>query len=174
MLIGQYAIATLTEKLAMLSHLRKVEAFDSTPYCRKFETFDSTPYFREYGPVNTLYTVDSEDHDGSSPCGKFGGCRMFLCTEFEDMDADGTEVDIFAVEEHVADLDWWRESCDVCHKRISSKYAALRLPLVGGGWRGCYCSEECLKSIIPPNATALAVSVGRMLEQLQEIGIRQR
>jgi hypothetical protein len=42
---------------------------------------------------------------------------------------------------------WFTGSCDECGRRIQSKQCAIREPREGGGWRGCFCSFECLKKV---------------------------
>lgn len=156
-IINQYAISTISEKIKMLK--------DFIP----LSEFDCSSYFREFGPVNTMHSIKSEDHDITHPCGKFGGCRMFTCTEFEDDDGN---LDIMAIEEHTMFIDWWRKYCDQCHHRILKKHYSVRLPLLGGGWKGCFCSFDCMKQ--NSNDTTTNVMIGRIMEQLETIGIRER
>lgn len=42
---------------------------------------------------------------------------------------------------------WFTGSCDECGKRIQNKQCAIRQPREGGGWRGCFCSFDCLKKV---------------------------
>ena len=190
-LISQYAISTIIEKIAMLSHIKHIDIFDDIPI------------FREFGPVNTLYSVTDTALDPDHPCSKYGGCRMFTCTEFEQINTDGEEIDIMAIDEFhdhyestifeytpygqtekvseiitintigtpITQIDWFRKSCDICLKPISHKHHALRKPLLHGGWRGCYCSSCFKLTVTNPNE---AIMVGRVLEQLDVIGIRDR
>ncbi len=158
LLISQYAISTITEKIQMLEHLMNLPKFDDNPL------------FHEFGPVNTIYSPNSSLHDSNHECTKYGGCRMFLCKEFEQMHANGDEIDIMA--ENIYISDWFRKSCDLCLKKIKSRFHALRLPLKHGGFRGCYCSLDCMKPFIDNPITA--IMVGRMIEQLNTIKIRER
>lgn len=101
-------------------------------------------YFKIFGPSFPFYrdrTLSSDE--GSHPCSKYGGCRMFLCVEFEDEDDEENN------RENNPDLIYWfTGSCDSeeCAKRIREKHHAVRMPLFYGGWRGCYCSWKCAKS----------------------------
>lgn len=191
-LISQYSISTATEKIQILSAVTHIEPFDDTVI------------FREFGPVNSLYSVTDIIPDSNHVCTKFGGCRMLTCTEFENMYIDGEEIDIMAIDEYNDNIEysslvfnsgdtntpiieniqvttvgsssieyeWFRGSCDVCLKRILHKHHAIRQPLRCGGWRGCYCSFDCLKEhVFDP---IVAVMVGRIQEQLNVIGIRDR
>lgn len=190
-LISQYAISTIAEKIQMLSLVNPIEPFDDVAI------------FREYGPLNTIYTVSNAPLDPNHPCSHNGGCRMFTCTEFEQMLIDGEEIDVMAMDEYndhsesitieytpygqtekvveqinvttvgtpITQIEWFRKSCDLCLKPISRKHHAVRKPLLHGGWRGCYCAD-CLKlTVTDPNE---AIMVGRLQEQLNVIGIRDR
>lgn len=157
-LISQYAISTIPEKIQMLEPAQKINSFDDKVW------------FQEFGPVNSIYTVNPHLLDSDHECVKYGGCRMLLCNEFEELATDGEEIDFMGVDYDTQISDWFRDSCDVCLKKISNRRYALRLPLCNGGWRGCYCSFECMKGLANDPQTALMV--GRMQQQLKTIGIR--
>jgi hypothetical protein len=159
LLISQYAISSAIEKIQMLSHIKEIPMFDDTAI------------FQEHGPVNTCYTVSLNLIDFSHKCEKYGGCRMFLCTEFETQDENGEPFD-FMADDGREISDWFRKYCDTCNKRISQRHHAVRQPLLHGGWKGCYCSLECLREEVDDPFSA--VMVGRMQEQLNVIGIRDR
>ncbi|CAH6418149.1 Hypothetical protein HVR_LOCUS24 [uncultured virus] len=165
-LITQYAISTIPEKILMLSQVRTIEPVDDIEI------------FREYGPVNSIYSVVAEDasiEDETSAnyvCGKYGGCRMITCSEFETMYADGEEIDVCAIEEHTRHIDWFRNSCDRCLTYIPKRHYAVRRPLLHGGWKGCFCSfEHMTEGVTDPQ---VALMIGRMKEQMYRIGIRDR
>lgn len=182
-LISQYSISTITEKIEMLSVVKHIDFFDDIPI------------FREFGPLNTSY-LTPDDHI----CTKNGGCRMFTCNEFEkeclDDDSDimaSDDISDFygSIKFNYTDSEnniisdtvdtfsstlptnhhWFTGSCDLCKKIIEAEHHAVRKPLLYGGWCGCYC-VDCLKSAIKNDNEALMV--GRMLEQLDVIGIRDR
>lgn len=157
-LIAQYAISTMKEKHALLSVI-----LPSVPL------YDDTTIFRELGPVNSVYT-HNDNILSHYKCQKYGGCRMLTCTEYETIDITGNDVDIF--DQHQFVTDWFRGSCDKCSQWIAKRCYAVRKPLMHGGWRGCYCSFECLESM--PMNTHEAMMVGRIKEQLTVIGIRER
>lgn len=186
-LISQYAISTIPEKLAMIQHLKKLP------------DFDDTDIFREYGPVNTIYTVTKEIRPPDHPCVRYGGCRMLTCTEFEfNDDDDYLAQDFDDSDEYMTyqykipgsdeiytdtvrvsklstkttnDIDWFKFRCEVCLIPIEKRENALRKPLNNGGWIGCFC-EKCLKDSVDDPSEA--IMVGRMFEQLERIGIRER
>lgn len=116
--------------------------------------------FRLYGPahpianqhLNTEYISD-----------RFGGCRMFLCDLFDHDDED---------EELV--YDWFKGSCDYCHKRIRVRWHAVRLPKLTGGWKNCYCSWECTRSDLRGQDLAAAPLIDNFENSLLEKGIQDR
>ena len=147
-LISQYSISSTIEKMEMVQK----------------QMIDDRPLFQEYGPVNTIYTLQPYHIDNDNPCTKHGGCRMLLCNEFEQSDHDIMDDDF--------QIDWFRGKCDKCQKPIGRPHYAIREPLLQGGFMGCYCSFACLESIADNPKTALMI--GRMKEQLEVIGIRDR
>lgn len=81
--------------------------------------------------------INPQDNDHDAPEECKGGCRMFYCNEFNDY-----------LEDDVMDLEfsnWFVGHCDFCGKNIPIYDWAIRRPLPSGGWRGCYCSHECLE-----------------------------
>lgn len=94
--------------------------------------------FRFFGPSHP--TVGNE-LDKDTPCGEYGGCRMFLCVcrEIAMMDYDV---------EDPYEIKWFKKVCDECKLKIEKKKYAVRLPNVDGGWHGCYCSFKCARKDI--------------------------
>lgn len=103
-------------------------------------------YFREVGPINTV----GNRH-----------CSIFRCLCREESE------DIF-IEEDVTE--WYFGRCQTCDKKITEREYSLRKPLLEGGWRGCYCSFPC----VPCEDAREALLVGRMKEQIERMGIRDR
>lgn len=159
-LIAQYAISTIVEKIQMLSSVKEIPMFDDIPL------------FQQFGPVNTIYTLSPGLIDPDSDCAKGGGCRMLSCTCFENMYADGDEIDIMTADDQLYTPDWFIGHCEICLKKIRSRRYAIRFPLPHGGWKGCYCGFDCMEEDITDPITA--VIIGRMKEQLSVIGIRDQ
>jgi hypothetical protein len=157
LLILQYSLAPIQEKIRMLTELKPLPPFDDTTL------------FQEFGPVNTIYSPSSSLGDPTHECVKYGGCRMLLCKEFESVDVNGDDVDVMADEVHIHD--WFRGSCDHCLKKIARRNYAVRLPLCHGGWQGCFCSLECLREIVDYHEELM---MSFMETQLTTIGIRER
>ncbi len=124
-LYPSFSISTVYEKILTLKGL------DPEKY-RNLEIFDDTDHFKVYGPVNPCW--DDNNHG----CHYLGGCRMFICNRNEYFEED---------EEREEDYDksWFRGYCDHCGKRITNKKYSLRKPVEKGGWKGCFCSFECLE-----------------------------
>lgn len=155
-LIISYAMAPVSEKLRMLGH-------DAI--------YEDEAVFREYGPVNTVYEGQGESE---YECSKYGGCRMLLCNEFE-ATMDGEDIDLMADYDLIGERSWFTGQCqyEECktHK-IQAHHYALRLPLMYGGWKGCYCSFKCLEACTNDSYTRTMIHI--MKEQIMELGIRDR
>lgn len=94
----------------------------------------SDDLFQLLGPSNPILDLISDSDERttvSDECVKYGGCRMFLCRHF------GTDDD----EEREEIEDWFHGMCENCSKRIINRHESIRLPLLGGGWYGCYCAN---------------------------------
>lgn len=149
-LISQYCISTLTERSQLL---------EGTPNRIVFSDVD---IFHEYGPVNTICSGQDSGLARNHVCRKWGGCRMLLCNCFLNTD-EGDDT---------TGKHWFTGECDKCGALIAEEHHAVRLPLESGGWEGCYCSIEHVKENI--YSTEQALAVGRVQEQLDVIGIRDR
>lgn len=96
---------------------------------------DNEELFHRYGPCHprTDLTIPPE-------CVIHGGCRMFLCTCFEHYQEEDDVV--------LDNVDWFTGTCTQCCRGIANRYYAVRRPLEGGGWEGCYCSLTCIEDFI--------------------------
>jgi hypothetical protein len=93
------------------------------------------------GPVNPILGFDCIS--SNEPC------RMFSCMCREDDDID----------------EWFIGHCEICKKLIRHHRYAIRLPVVGGGFIGCFCGFECLyKTDLP-----LGEDNDKLIDDLQEI-----
>jgi len=81
-------------------------------------------FIRLFGPINKCNIPTKDENYG-------GGCRMLTCNCFEYDEADNPS-DYF-----------YDESCRLCNIEIADRRNVIRLPLVNGGWLGCYCCYEC-------------------------------
>lgn len=127
------------------------------------------------GPVNTLYdahfSIAEPKLRGRAPrasvefdkecdkCAAYGGCREFICTCFECDPLEEEDVD--------APATWFTGTCGRCEEEIPEQYSARRIPLEGGGWKGCFCSVECLQ-LSEPQARLLDLIDANTVALLQE------
>ena len=81
---------------------------------------DNVEYDQDYGVVNKKIDICKTSIDGK--------CRMktCICDEQEE--------------------EWYYDICDKCEEYIEMENT-VRIPLVGGGWLGCFCSIECIREI---------------------------
>jgi hypothetical protein len=109
---------------------------------------DDINLYKIYGPSNV--DVDADLTDTSDPCSRHGGSRMFVCECYTIPDDDGS-------------VNWFSGSCDECLKRIYRKCWAIRKPMIGGDWMGCFCSFDCIRDSIvdsdPPNRAEIPFDV---------------
>jgi len=88
---------------------------------------------RVWGPLNRILDKDC----CAGPQGK-GPCRMLLCECLENEDDD--EI----IYNPKTGMTWFGGRCQSCNKIIADMSHALRFPRRQGGWKGCYCSFECM------------------------------
>jgi hypothetical protein len=80
---------------------------------------------RKYGPVNVQQAEDNIEDI------KLGGPRMLIDTQHE-YDQEGE-----------SRLDYWFSGrCGYCSRRITKPQYATRIPIITGGWKGCFCSWD--------------------------------
>ena len=88
---------------------------------------------RVWGPINRIMGEDC----CSGPDGK-GPCRMLLC---ECLGEEDNDEGIYTPSEG---LTWFHGRCDACNAIIPDISHSIRFPRRHGGWKGCFCSFECL------------------------------
>lgn len=115
---------------------------------------------RVFGPANR-----SEGKNCVSNPNKNGPCRMLecLCKELDE------EAQIMLPE-------WFFGTCDNydCSKRIRDRSHCLRIPLEGGGWKGCFCSFECMDNSLPFRDVDTNFRIETLKDELFEDGIMDR
>jgi hypothetical protein len=101
------------------------------------ESANRNPIERYWGPANAIVGFDCL----TSPV-QSGPCRMFYCLCREtDNDEEYVNTDSL----HEPWSEWFMNECEICKKIIEKFRHAVRFPVDGGGWEGCYCSFECMK-----------------------------
>ena len=125
-----------------------------------FELNENLELFRIMGPVNPSFNSDFTIQHLCYSVG--GGHRMFYCTCYE-----------IDVEDEPRD-EWFTGSCQVCLKRIKNRANAMRLPLATGGFRGCYCSVQCVKNSLIQVDILTNLMLDEMLKVLRKFGVQDR
>lgn len=90
---------------------------------------------RLYGPCNpSVIIFDAYEHLEDYI---HGGPRMMTDIQFE-------------VDEYTGEglPHWFTGSCDHCRKKILKMVHAVREPVFTGGWKGCYCSWDCVIDMV--------------------------
>lgn len=116
---------------------------------------------RIFGPTNCI--ADRQCNSSIS-----GGCRMLSCRCRRDADD----------EDNVGDDDpcqWFTGTCDACIFRIRDLSHAIRFPVVGGGWIGCFCSIECMRAELPRDEDPMMeMRITCMINTIEACGIYDR
>ena len=127
-----------------------------------------------FGPANVWFVPHDSPDDGQDP----QSCRMFTARNMPDFDALDDDEYIRATVGD--DLDWFVGHCEICDLQYSYDHA-VRMPIEGGGWLGCYCSWNCVrKDIIPKESEYTdAHSIRNYLvtvfeEKIMDVGIYDR
>ncbi len=95
-------------------------------------------------------TPEVDESGGLIPQIDYGGARMFTFNNFDinplieddQFYDDGVPKNI---------VNWFVGYCMECNLKIKRKYHAVRIPMIYGGWQGCYCNWECVRSYIVDN-----------------------
>jgi hypothetical protein len=115
------------------------------------EIQDNEDLFRILGPVNPHpgddyadTVVYDEDEEAKPNLDKiYGGPRMFISIEYEHDHDNDLEKD-----------DWFDGVCQQCIKNIRKRHYARRRALIPGGWLGCFCSHQCVRTNIMRNRSS--------------------
>ena len=97
--------------------------------------------FNIMGPSNPITNGDFTQT--THICYKYGGCRMFYCNCFE-AEIFGPDNDDSQEPYYPNIPQWFTGKCQHCKREIEKRCYAIRRPLPQGGWRGTYCSWNCL------------------------------
>lgn len=100
---------------------------------------------RYYGPQNAKI--------GKKCCSFDGRCRMLECK------CDSGE--------------WFSGYCEECFSSIRDLSHSVRYPLKNGGWRGCYCSIECMAKKFSEKKRSFA-KINNLKTFLSTVGIYDR
>lgn len=104
---------------------------------------------RLFGPVNAMIDLECST-------GRKGGCRMLTCCCYE---KNPSECEPY---------DWFDGSCDNCYRKIRHYSHCVRFPVNGGGFKGCFCSIECIDDHTLDMSIADNFVFNRMIDALAE------
>ena len=166
--------ASGTQDNGMSDEKQIIEAAYMRALARYQLNFDDN-VFKQLGPSNVQMGENLLIDD---QCHEYGGCRMLICVEYEPQYLNDDSVDSFEEDYQTNAFDkteWFTGACDVCLNKIKYAHYAVRLPLWRGGWLGCYCSWDCVRSTLNlPNEIVTAELIDVYEQQLQTIGIQDR
>jgi len=110
--------------LDQLSICDKEELKKLNVECLFIKSESEIEFIKLFGPINKCNIPTRDEKYG-------GGCRMLTCNCFEFDEFDNPS-DFFS-----------DSNCRICDIEISDRRDVIRVPLVNGGWIGCYCCYEC-------------------------------
>lgn len=115
---------------------------------------------RVFGPANRFV-----DKNCISNNNKNGPCRMLECL-CREIDSDRSMIM----------KEWFRGVCENydCSKRIRDRSHCVRIPIEFGGWKGCYCSFDCMNNSLSFRDKDMNFRIEYMKASLNEDGIMDR
>lgn len=174
---AERTLESMREWLRSRTPEEKLEAYrEALDIQYEYNLHNDTEVFRVMGPTHCTTGITELDADSTDPCSLYGGCRLLTCYEHENIDEIDNEVidEDLPITRNFAGIDWFRGTCDFCHRKIRAKHHAVRMPLDGGGWQGCYCSWEHVRLDVPrPNQLRLELIASFEGEYL-EVGLLDR
>lgn len=135
----------------------------------KLSLEDDRLLFITLGPSAPLIDSTIEELD-------YGGARMFTFNNF-DRDEEIDDFDLYDTGVPRNITDWFVGYCQECNLKIRRRWHAVRIPIRYGGWKGCFCSWECVRGYITDVYNADEVMLGLVdlhEERIKEIGILDR
>lgn len=124
------------------------------------------------GPANPI--VNGDFTQVNHVCFKYGGCRMLFCNCYE-LDTVTNDEDTGSDTPYYPNIpQWFKGKCQKCRRVITKRCYAVRRPLPQGGWRGTFCSWNCIH-LSGDMDDELSITYADMSEQrINESGITDR
>lgn len=138
-------LLSATQNLAITTPGERVRLVGwPVPVCHRYE-FDNE-IFRAYGPTNAQH----EDR-GADGCDPYLECRMLTCNGYSEQLPNPEEDDELVRWDNP--YAWFSGVCgsNKCERVIERARYAVREPLLLGGWRGCFCSWDCVRDHVDRN-----------------------
>lgn len=139
-------ICTIPEEEVKNTYVAKNCTFFPLPPWIFFGTGDEN--FRQWGPNN--------EEDGTPQ-------YMLLCNDYENDDLSD--------DEDTDSREWFTEKCKICGERIGDRRWAVRLPIIDGGWTGCYDKWECVRAENKAKKLGVDNLIDKYEDQLTETGL---
>lgn len=119
-------------KMDLIDEQYELDVEDEETLCEFRRCYcGDTNFLSTYGPINPLRPREGNVLlCSSSPNGT---CAMMVCDCHDDEE------------------DWYSGSCDFCGVRIEGRHEAVRIPMYHGGFKGCYCSKQCMHLVFADN-----------------------
>ncbi len=128
-------VSNMAQKLPIIGGEEKLAQFAPIllrhAYLEVEKRDEDSILFRLYGPTNPSIDPSLDEL-------RYGGQRMFLAVNRPELNEDQIE----------EVTDWFTGSCDKCLLKIRRRWHALRIPIMGGGWQGCYCTARCIEDAL--------------------------
>jgi hypothetical protein len=126
------------------------------------KTPEDFPVERFYGVANSILGKECACINGP--------CRMFYCICREDVDYE--DISYLDDRESLDPQAWFNGACEHCERKIRKFRHAIRFPILGGGWIGCFCSFDCLyKSDIRPIYNNENLLINEVREMIEGFGV---
>lgn len=97
-------------------------------------------------PSNPLY-----DNTETCPTTLGGKCGLYTCVCYEESD------------------EWFTGFCSYCDEKIDDTMNAKRIPLASGGFKGCFCSNNCIHECLSDNTAAIEHILVEIMQEYQNI-----
>lgn len=112
-------------------------------------------------------TVSGGTVISSGPQIDYGGARMFTFNNFDvDPYIEDDETYPDGVPKNL--VNWFVGYCQQCYLRIRRKYHAVRVPMIFGGWQGCFCSWKCVRDNIVETENRTSIDIMTRLTNIYE------
>lgn len=160
-MIQMYVSTSVPEELRLLDECSEIS---DPPLSLNFDSNLTGRPERLWGPVNAMLDRDCSGNEGP--------CRMLtcLCRDFDQ--ACDEELSSGSLDNPDA---WFTGTCDQCRRSVLNISYAIRFPVTGGGWVGCFCSWSCLRQDPPrPIFAEESAAIKRVKAVIEQFGILDR
>jgi len=162
--ISQYSNDITLEKMERLisqANIQEQHTLANAIAIMNHKDSDAIPYFGPANPIQFSLSGWDENNIDTYVTSE----RMLLC-DFYDHDENGE------------DIEWYTGSCDKCGFRIRNICHCVRMPVISGGWEGCFCSWKCTTDYTESSYYDDSILINDLIalysKQLSEHGMYER